>query len=162
MLYDYRVVMEFTPTGNVFPSLTTGYHFTSVWCSCTLLLSVEVMQINKQTKKNNKKTILCFLTGKNWNLSPNIRKGWGPLHKRLSLLYSLSSLVFNRCINVNVCLFVCLFASPQHTTTMYVHHMYKGEVRPGCQRREHVPCWSELHDNLIIIQHVKSTNAIAN
>ena len=30
MLYDYRVVMEFTPTGNMFPSLTARYHFTFV------------------------------------------------------------------------------------------------------------------------------------
>ena len=51
MLYDYRVVMEFTPTGSMFPSLTTRYHFTSALMVYTLLLSVEVMQINKQTNK---------------------------------------------------------------------------------------------------------------
>ena len=52
MLYDYRVVMEFTPTGNMFPSLTTRYHFTSVLMVYALLLSVEVMQINKQNKQD--------------------------------------------------------------------------------------------------------------
>ena len=44
----------------------------------------------------------------------------------------------------------------------HIDHMYKSEVIQGCQRREHVPRWSELHDNPIIIQHVRSTNAIAN
>ena len=55
MLHDYRVVMEFTPTptGNMFPSLTTRYHFTFVHMVYTLLLSVEVMQINNQTNKQD-------------------------------------------------------------------------------------------------------------
>ena len=56
MLYDYRADMEFTPTGNMLPSLTTRYHFTFVHIVYALLLSVEVMQLNKQTNKTNKQS----------------------------------------------------------------------------------------------------------
>ena len=41
--------------GYIFPSLATRHHFTSVWCSCALLLNIEVMQINKQTNKQTNK-----------------------------------------------------------------------------------------------------------
>ena len=62
---------------------------------------------------------------------------------------------------IDICLFVYLvylFASPQHSTTTYRPYV-QSEVIPGCQRREHVPRWSELHDNPIIIQHVQSTRS---
>ena len=69
--------------------------------------------------------------------------------------------ITKRPIIIIIFYFFILFASP-NIQQQCIDHMYKSEVIPGCQRREHVPRWSELHDNPIIIQHVKSTNAIAN
>ena len=65
--------------------------------------------------------------------------------------------VISFCIVCLFCLFICI-----NTQQQCIDHKYKSEAIPGCQRREHVPRWSDLHDNPIIIQHVKGTNAIAN
>ena len=48
--------------GYIFPSLATRHHFTTVWFSCSLLLNIEVMQINKQIinkQTNNRGIVKC-------------------------------------------------------------------------------------------------------